>query len=98
MSSRALLTDGEITERLAGLPGWSLEGRELCKEFRFPNYLAGIDFVNGLAQAAQAMNHHPDLFVGWRKVAVRLSTHSAGGVTLLDFELAVKAESLATRA
>lgn len=96
MSSRTLLTDDEITQRLPSLPGWSLAEKELCKEFRFSSYLAGIEFVNGLAHAAEAMNHHPDLFVGWRKVAVRLSTHSAGGVTLLDFELAARAENLAS--
>lgn len=74
--------------QMTALPGWQVEGRELAKEFRFASYLAGIEFVQRVAGLAEAMNHHPDLVVGWRKVTVRLSTHSAGGLTRLDFELA----------
>ena len=65
----------------------------MVKTFKFSSYLAGIDFVSRLAHAAEAMNHHPDLFVGWRKVTVRLSTHSAGGLTLLDLDLARRADA-----
>ena len=83
-----LLSDAAIQEQLTAHPTWQVEGRELVKEFRFPNYLAGIEFVRRVALLAEAMNHHPDLVVGWRKVTVRLSTHSAGGVTYLDFALA----------
>lgn len=89
----ALLTDLEIETALHQLTGWTVEGRELVKTFKFSSYLAGIDFVSRLAQAAEAMNHHPDLFVGWRKVTVRLSTHSAGGLTLLDLDLARRADA-----
>ncbi len=85
---RALLTAEEIQTRLAALPGWSLEGNEIVKTFSFPSYLAGIDSVNTVAKHAEEMNHHPDLHIGWRKVTVRLSTHSEGGVTELDFKLA----------
>lgn len=84
----ALLSAEELDKQLAALPGWNVEGKEIVKTFAFPSYLAGIDFVNIVARHAEALNHHPDLIVGWRKVTVRLSTHSAGGVTELDLKLA----------
>jgi len=68
----------------------------MVKLFRFPTYLAGVDFVSSLARAAETMNHHPDIHLGWRKVRVRLTTHSAGGLTVLDTRLATVAESLAS--
>lgn len=83
-----LLSEPAIQQQLTALPTWHVEGRELVKEFCFPSYLAGIEFVRRVAVLAEAMNHHPDLIVGWRKVTVRLSTHSAGGLTRLDFTLA----------
>lgn len=89
-----LLTQEEITEALTTLEGWTVEGNELVKTFKFPAYLAGIEFVSKLGHAAEAMNHHPDLIVGWRKVTVRLSTHSAGGLTNLDVTLAREADHL----
>lgn len=92
---RTPLTEAEIATALTTLEGWSVEGRELVKTFRFPSYLAGIDFVSRLGQAAEAMNHHPDLLVGWRKVTMRVTTHSAGGLTELDAALAREADRLA---
>ncbi len=91
---RTLLTEEEVANALASLEGWSVEGCELVKTFRFHSYLAGIDFVRCLGQAAEAMNHHPDLLVGWRKVTMRATTHSAGGLTELDVALARAAERL----
>lgn len=89
---RLLLTLDDIEAALSKMPGWKREGAELVKTFRFATYLHGIDFVNRLAQSAEAMNHHPDLYVGWRKVTVRLTTHSAGGITPLDIQMAQNAE------
>ncbi|MDI1315396.1 4a-hydroxytetrahydrobiopterin dehydratase [Prosthecobacter sp.] len=89
-----LLSASAIQQQMIGLPGWQVEGTELVKEFRFTSYLAGIEFVRRVAGLAEAMNHHPDLFVGWRKVTVRLSTHSAGGLTGLDFALACQIRSV----
>ncbi|OYW71299.1 MAG: 4a-hydroxytetrahydrobiopterin dehydratase [Verrucomicrobia bacterium 12-59-8] len=83
-----LLSEAAIQQQLAALPTWQVEGCEVVSEFRFSSYLAGIEFVRRVAVLAEAMNHHPDLVVGWRKVMVRLSTHSAGGLTRLDFALA----------
>lgn len=83
-----LLSESAVQQQLTTLPGWQVEVSVLVKEFRFTSYLAGIEFVRRVAVLAEAMNHHPDLLVGWRKVTVRLTTHSAGGLTRLDFELA----------
>jgi 4a-hydroxytetrahydrobiopterin dehydratase len=58
------------------------------REFRFDSYFAGIEFVNRVAQEAEALNHHTDLLVGWCQVTVRLTTHSAGGLTGFDVTLA----------
>jgi 4a-hydroxytetrahydrobiopterin dehydratase len=88
------LSAEEIDALRTLLPGWQVEGRELVKIFAFTSYLGGIEFVQRLAVAAEEMNHHPDLYVGWRQVTVRLSTHSAKALTQLDLELAQKAESL----
>ena len=89
-----LLTQEEISEALTTLEGWAVEEKELVKTFKFSAYLAGIEFVSKLGRAAEAMNHHPDLIVGWRKVTVRISTHSAGGLTELDVNLALEADQL----
>ena len=85
-----LLKPDELATALQSLPGWELSGQAMVKRFDFPSYLAGIDFVVQVAKEAEAMNHHPDLLIGWRKVTATLSTHSAGGVTELDLILARK--------
>jgi len=92
---RELLDTESISTALKELPGWESDGACLRKEFSFGSYLAGIRFVQEVAEAAEAMNHHPDLLVRWRKVAVTLSTHSAGGITELDSALARQIEQLA---
>jgi len=89
-----LLNDTAIQAALAKLPGWQVEGHELVKVFQFASYLAGIEFVQQVARLAEEKNHHPYLLVRWRKVTVHLATHSAGGLTKLDFELAEKISAL----
>lgn len=88
MNRPCKLAAEEIESRLAAMSGWTINDVSLVKSYRFASYLDGITFVNAAAQAAERMNHHPDMLVQWRRVEVRLSTHSAGGITLLDFELA----------
>ncbi len=90
-----LLNEADVQQALMALPGWHVEGRELTKEFPFASYLAGIAFVNQVARLAEEMNHHPDLLVSWRKVTVHLTTHSAGGLTKLDLDLARRLEPVA---
>lgn len=80
---------------LQGLPGWRHEGARLVKTFSFPGYMDGVRFANKVAEAAEALNHHPDMWIRFRSVTLELSTHSAGGVTQLDLALARRADELA---
>ena len=68
--------------------GWEREGDALTREFELANFVGSVDFVNRLTPVAEEMNHHPDLSISWNKVKVSLSTHSEGGITENDFELA----------
>ncbi len=86
----------EIAQALAEVPEWRLEGAEIVRELRFKSYLDGAAFVARVAALAEAANHHPDIHLGWRKVTLRLCTHSRGGLTPLDFDLARRIEDLAS--
>lgn len=90
-----LLSDTELAAALASLPGWEIEDGELVKTYSFATYMDGIQFVTQLAERAERLGHHPDLLVGWRKVTVQLSTHSADGLTPSDIRLATEAEDCA---
>jgi 4a-hydroxytetrahydrobiopterin dehydratase len=89
----APLNEDELLGLAAHLPGWKVSAQALEKTYLFESYLDGIEFVRRLAVAAEAMDHHPDLRVGWRKVTVTSTTHSVGAVTRLDEALALKAEA-----
>jgi 4a-hydroxytetrahydrobiopterin dehydratase len=90
------LDDDEISTRLGGLPGWEREGDEISKTFELPTFPEAIAFVTRIADRAEAANHHPDIDIRWRKVLVAFTTHDAGGLTELDFELAHQVEGCLT--
>jgi 4a-hydroxytetrahydrobiopterin dehydratase len=90
----ALLGDSEIEARLAELPGWSRSGAAIEKTFERGDFVGSVGFVDSLVAPAEEMGHHPDLEISWDKVKVTLSTHSEGGLTAADFELAGKIERL----
>ena len=90
-----LLSDIAIQRELGSLPGWSRRGGVLQKSYAFPTFMAAVAFVNRVAEAAEALDHHPDLDIRYTKVACALSTHSAGGITQLDLDLARRMEALA---
>jgi len=93
----ALLTPEQIDDELAGMPGWEYRDGVIVREYEFADgFVGSIRFVNRLADAAEAANHHPDLAISWNKVTVTLSTHSEGGVTQKDISLAAQAEGLAS--
>lgn len=75
-------------------PGWALENGQITKTFEFPSYLAGVTFVSAIAHLAEAMDHHPDLDLRYRKLRVAINTHDVGGISPLDFELARRIEAL----
>ena len=83
-----LLTDAEIQEQAKLLEGWTVEGKELQKTFKFKDFVEAIAFINKIVEPAEAAGHHPDLAISYNKVKVTLTTHDAGGLTSNDFELA----------
>ncbi len=91
----ALLSESEIEQRLAGLDGWERRGAEIVKQFERGDFVGSVKFVDSLVEPAEAMNHHPDLEISWATVTVKLSTHSEGGLTANDFELARQIDALA---
>lgn len=89
------LKPAAITAALSTLPGWEQHGTAITKTWKFKTYLEGIDFVTQVAKAADALDHHPDLHVGWRKVQATLCTHVANGLTEYDIELARQIDKVA---
>jgi len=87
------LSDDQVREGLARLPGWSREGDEIVKVFELPSFPEAIDFVARVADLAEAANHHPDLDIRYRKVRAALSTHDSGGLTAKDLALAEQIEA-----
>jgi 4a-hydroxytetrahydrobiopterin dehydratase len=90
----ARLSDAEIDDRLSGLDGWERSGEAIVKQFENGDFKGSVDFVNRLTSEAEDMNHHPDLEISWSTVTVSISTHSEGGLTENDFELARRIDSL----
>jgi len=91
----ALLSDAEIEQKLSGLSGWERSGDEIRKSFERGDFVGSVRFVSGIVKPAEAMNHHPDVEISWATVTVKISTHSEGGLTAADFELAEKIDALA---
>lgn len=89
------LTDGEIEEALAALPDWTVENGKLNREFRFASFIEAFGFMTSAAIEAEKMDHHPEWFNVYSRVSVQLVTHSAGGITSLDVQLAKKMSALA---
>lgn len=90
------LSQKEIEERLAELPGWSLDGDRITRSYRLDSHFAATAMVVHIAQVQEELNHHSDLTLGYKSVALTMNTHSAGGaVTERDIELARRVEHLA---
>ena len=90
----ALASDQEIQEFLTANPEWQLAGNEITRTFEFEDFVGSIGFVAEVAVYAEKANHHPDIDIRWNKVTLTLSTHSEGGVTSKDFELAARSSNL----
>ena len=89
-----LLTDDQITAELGESPGWTLENGEITRTFERKNFTDALLLVGAVAFLAEEANHHPDIDIRWNKVTLTLSTHSAGGLTAADFELARRVSAL----
>jgi 4a-hydroxytetrahydrobiopterin dehydratase len=94
-TTMALLSDDDIEARLDKLSGWRREGDSITRELKFDDFQGSVDFLNRITPPAEEMNHHPDIAISWNKVTLALSTHSEGGVTMNDFELASRVDPLA---
>jgi 4a-hydroxytetrahydrobiopterin dehydratase len=90
----AVLSDDEVRRRLSDLQGWERDGDAIKRQFKFEDFQASVDFVNRITPAAEDMSHHPDISISWNTVDLTLSTHSEGGLTENDFELAQQINQL----
>jgi 4a-hydroxytetrahydrobiopterin dehydratase len=89
------LADEEIEERLADLSDWRREDDAIVREFDRGDFVGAVEFVNAIVTPAEDLGHHPDLEISWSKVTVRVTTHSEGGLTDADFELARRIDHIA---
>ena len=90
-----LLDDDEINRQLGNLDDWSREGRALRRTVRAADFPTAIRIVDDVAEIAEEMNHHPDIDIRWRDLHFTLTTHSEGGVTQFDVELAHRIDEAA---
>jgi 4a-hydroxytetrahydrobiopterin dehydratase len=89
------LSADQIASELTALPGWTGDPSGLTRDVKAPDFPTAIRIVDAVAEIAEGMDHHPDIDIRWRTLTFALSTHSAGGVTSKDVELARKIDSVA---
>ncbi|HEU0127587.1 MAG TPA: 4a-hydroxytetrahydrobiopterin dehydratase [Pseudonocardiaceae bacterium] len=93
-----LWDDERVTDALEGLTDWQRDGNAIVRTATLPSFPAAIEAVRAVAEIAEARNHHPDIDIRWRTVTFRCSTHSEGGITNLDIELAGEIDRVLTGA
>ena len=91
------LSNDQIAERLRSIRGWEIKDGKLTKAFTFDDFMGAVRFVDRIAPLAESEGHHPDLRVSWGRVVVELTTHSAGGITQKDCDLAALLEGIAKK-
>lgn len=90
-----ILEAGELADQLTSLRGWTGDPAALHADYAFPTFPLAISAIDQIAVEAEEMDHHPDIDVRWRTLRFTLATHSAGGVTQLDIELAHRIDAIA---
>ena len=88
------LTPKKIKAALPAVKSWTKQSAEIARTYQFKDFVAAMKFVNKVAKLAEAAAHHPDIDIRWNKVTLALTTHSEGGLTPKDFELAAKFDAL----
>lgn len=88
------LSPGEISEKIKTLSGWQLADNAIKKQYVLESFMPAIEFVNRVAKLAEEADHHPDITINYHRVTMVLSTHSAGGLTAMDFDLAKKIDGV----
>ena len=91
----SVLSEAEIRQVLAQLPDWKQNGKAIERVFEFENFVKAMEFVNHIAEAAEAVNHHPDILINYNKVTLSLISHDSGGVTQRDIKMAGRINELA---
>ena len=91
-----ILTRAELLELLQSLTGWTLSGNAIERTFEFSNFVEAMEFANRIAEAAEAVNHHPDITINYNKVKLALSSHDSGGVTQRDVRMASKINEISS--
>jgi 4a-hydroxytetrahydrobiopterin dehydratase len=86
------MSEAQVTEALKAAPEWSLVGEAIQRTYQFRDFVTSMKFVNAVAQAAEAAQHHPDILIRYSRVTLTLATHDASGITEKDFDLARKAD------
>ena len=91
----ARLLPEQIDERLGALPGWERAGEAITRDFDRGDFAGSVEFLDAILPVAEELGHHPDVAISWATVSVTVTTHSEGGLTLADFDLAARIDSLA---
>ena len=90
----ALIAQSNLKEMMKRVPEWETNKKSIERTFEFDDFNQAIDFVNAVAEIADEEEHHPDIDIRWNKVRLILSTHSEGGLTDIDFQVAEKIDTL----
>jgi len=90
----AVMSEADIHRALEQLPGWKASGKAIERVFQFENFVKAMEFVNQMAEAAEAVNHHPDILINYNKVTLTLVSHDSGGVTQRDIKMAGRINEL----
>ena len=88
------LNSKQIKAALPAVAAWTKRSAEVSRTYQFKDFIAAMKFVNKVAKLAEAAAHHPDIDIRWNKVTLALTTHSEGGLTQKDFNLAAKCDAL----
>jgi 4a-hydroxytetrahydrobiopterin dehydratase len=89
------LSQTEIQGKIRALPGWELtKSKAIQKKFTLGGFKEALTFVNQVGELAEKFDHHPDIVINYNKVTLTLTTHSAGGLTAKDFDLATHVEKI----
>ena len=91
----AALSKNEIQLKLKEMRGWSHQGKSIQKRYTLKSFMPAMGLVNKIAEEAEKVQHHPDITINYNVVGIALSTHSEGGVTQKDFDLAQQIDNLA---
>jgi len=91
------LSEADITKRMRAVRSWQRNSSEITRTFEFDNFAGSMKFANAVAELAEKEDHHPDILVQYNTVTLTLSTHSEGGLTAKDFDLAEKIEKITSK-